>query len=122
MMESGSITERPLHHARILVAIKAAHTIIWVFFVVCIVALPVAGVMRRFGWALALSALVLGECGVLVLNRMRCPLTDLAARYTEERSDSFDIYLPDWLARHNKQIFGTLFVLGELVVLWCWLG
>jgi hypothetical protein len=51
----------------------------------------------------------------------RCPLTDLAGRYTEERVDNFDIYLPLWLARRNKMIFGTLFAVGELVVLGRWL-
>lgn len=33
----------------------------------------------------------------------------------------FDIYLPNWLARRNKLIFGALFVAGELFVLGCWL-
>jgi len=122
MMETGTTKERPSQQARILVAIKVAHTVIWAFFVACILALPVAGLLRRFDWALALTALVLVECAALAMNQMRCPLTDLAARFTEELSDSFDIYLPSWLARYNKQIFGTLFVAGELVVLWRWLG
>jgi hypothetical protein len=30
--------------------------------------------------------------------------------------------LPKWLARHNKLIFGLLFVAGELVVLGYWLS
>jgi hypothetical protein len=62
----------------------------------------------------------LGECLVLAVNRGRCPLTNLAARYTDERAANFDIYLPEWLARHNKSIFGLLFVAGELVLLWRW--
>jgi hypothetical protein len=45
----------------------------------------------------------------------------LAARFTDSNADNFDIYLPNWLARHNKAIFGVLFVAGELVVLGCWL-
>jgi hypothetical protein len=49
------------------------------------------------------------------------PLTDLAGRYTEDRRDNFDIYLPLWLARRNKTIFGTLFAIGELLVLGRWL-
>jgi hypothetical protein len=44
----------------------------------------------------------------------------MAARYTDDRADNFDIYLPLWLARYNKHIFGFLFVVGELVVLWRW--
>jgi hypothetical protein len=64
--------------------------------------------------------LILGECGVLALNRGRCPLTDVAAQYTDDRAPNFDIYLPVWLARYNKHIFGTLFAAGELFVLWRW--
>jgi hypothetical protein len=48
-------------------------------------------------------------------------LTDLAARYTEERTDNFDIYLPLWLAQRNKTISGTLFAVAELFVLGRWL-
>ena len=36
----------------------------------------------------------------------------VAARYTDERRANFDIWLPEWLARHNQSIFGTLFVAG----------
>ena len=103
-----------------LVWTKLLHTAVWAFFAGCIVAIPVAGAMRRFTWAAALTAFVLVECAVLAANRGRCPLTDLAARHTEERADNFDIYLPLWLARHNKTIFGTLFVAGELFTLWRW--
>jgi len=104
-----------------LTLIKLAHTAIWAFFVGCIIALPLAGLWRRFDWALALTALVLLECVILVANRWRCPLTGMAAKFTEDRKDNFDIYLPNWLARHNKTIFGSLFLAGELIVLGCWL-
>jgi hypothetical protein len=82
-------------------------------------ALPVAGMLRRLRWAAALSLVILLECGVLAVNGGRCPLSDLAARYTDERASNFDIYLPNWLASHNKAIFGMLFVVNELIVLWC---
>ena len=48
---------------------------------------------------------------------MRCPLTDVAARYTSDRRDNFDIYLPLWLARYNKHVFGTLYVAGIVYTL-----
>lgn len=44
----------------------------------------------------------------------------VAARYTGDRNDNFDIYLPLWLARYNKPIFGTLFVVGVAVALCAW--
>ena len=57
------------------------------------------------------------EVLVLIANKWRCPLTGVAARYTDDRRDNFDIYLPEWLARHNKLIFGVLYVVGVLVTL-----
>jgi len=104
-----------------LLGIKVLHTIVWVFFAGCIAAIPVAGALSEFRWAAVLAGLVLVECAVLAMNRGRCPLTDLAGRYTEDRADNFDIYLPLWLARRNKAIFGTLFVVGGLFVLGRWL-
>jgi hypothetical protein len=86
-----------------------------------ILVLPVAAFTRHFRWALIWTAIVFCECGVLAANRGRCPLTDWAARFTEDRAANFDIYLPEWLARNNKAIFGTLFVVNELIVLWRWL-
>jgi hypothetical protein len=60
------------------------------------------------------------EVLVLLLNRWRCPLTDVAARYTDDRRDNFDIHLPLWLARNNKTIFGGLFAIGLAYALLAW--
>ncbi len=113
--------ESPSPRASHLVAIKLLHTAIWLFFVGCILAIPVAGAHHHFRWVAVFTGVVLLECGILLVNQGRCPLTDLAYRYTDERSDNADIYLPYWLARYNKPIFGTLFVLGELFALYMWL-
>jgi hypothetical protein len=107
--------------AAVLVAIKTLHTLVWAFFVACIVGVPVAAHLGAFGIAAWLTAAVLFEVLVLLVNRWRCPLTGVAARYTDERHDNFDIYLPLWLARHNKTIFGGLFVLGLGYAVACWL-
>jgi len=104
-----------------LVGIKILHTAVWLFFATCIVSIPLAAVWHQFRLAAALTALVLAECAVLAANRSRCPLTDLASRYTECRAANFDIFLPLWLARHNKAIFGALFAVGEVFLLGQWL-
>ena len=108
-------------HALVVVALKLLHTAIWLFLVACILAIPVAGALHRFNLAAGLAVLILFECLVLVLNRWRCPLTDLATRYTPEVTPNFDIYLPNWLARHNKTIFGLIFIAGGLFALAQWL-
>ena len=101
-------------------AVKVVHTVAWALFAGCIVALPLFAWRREFTVATILIAIVTAEVLVLLANRLRCPLTDIAARYTDDRRDNFDIYLPLWIARYNKHIFGTLFVAGVLftIVLW----
>jgi hypothetical protein len=92
--------------------IKTLHTAVWGFFAGCILAIPCFAWRRHFETAWVLIAIVTIEVAVLAANRMRCPLTSVAARYTDDRRDNFDIYLPLWLARHNKLIFGALFAAG----------
>jgi hypothetical protein len=104
-----------------LVAIRLLHTLIWAVLAGFILALPVLGVSRRFRWAAILSAIIWIECAIIVLNDGRCPLTHWAARFTADRTPNFDIYLPVWLAQHNKAIFGWLFIVGEFVVAAAWL-
>lgn len=95
-----------------LVVIRLAHTIVWALFVACIAGIYLFTARGRFAAALACVGIVLVEVAVLLLNRMRCPLTAVAARYTDDRAENFDIYLPRWLAKHNQVIFGTLYLLG----------
>jgi hypothetical protein len=78
-----------------LVAIKLLHTAVWAVVAGCILALPITGLLHRFEWAIILTVIIVAECAVLVPNKGRCPLTNLAARFTEDRADNFDIYLPN---------------------------
>jgi hypothetical protein len=107
--------------AAMLSLIKTLHTIVWTVFVACILGIFAFASAGRFRPALILIIVVMGEVAVLVLNRMRCPLTDVAGRYTDDRAENFDIYLPRWLARHNKTIFGTLYAVGIAYTLLRWL-
>src|ERR1051326_7339107 len=99
-----------------LVLIKLLHTLVWAVLAGSIVALPFMAWRRRFDVAALIPIIILMEGGILLMSHWRCPLTDMAARYTEDRQDSFDIYLPPWLARNNKTIFTALFLVNECVV------
>lgn len=101
-------------------SIKLVHTAAWALFAGAILLIPVAAVLGAWTAALFLIGLVLLECLILVANRMRCPLTGVAARYTDDRRPNFDIYLPEWLAQYNKHIFGTLYIVGVLFTLYMW--
>jgi hypothetical protein len=100
--------------------IKTLHTAVWAFFACCIFAIPVYALLQRIVIAAILIAVVLVEVLVLAFNRMSCPLTGIASAYTEDRRDNFDIYLPEWLARYNKVIFGLLYLMGILVTIAEW--
>ena len=108
--------------ARSLRIVKAVHTAVWAFFAGSIVAIPVCAWQRSFEAAFMLIGVVLVEVLVLAGNGMRCPLTGVAARYTDDRRDNFDIYLPEWLARHNKEVFGSLYAAGVLFTAARWAG
>jgi hypothetical protein len=101
--------------------VKVVHTLAWAVFAGCIVALPLVAWHRSFQAAAILIAIVFVEILVLLVNGFRCPLTDVAARYTDDRQDNFDIYLPLWIARYNKQIFGALFAAGVLLTIALWM-
>jgi len=47
-----------------------------------------------------------------------CPLTQVAKKYTDKHVVGFDIFLPSWLAKHNKAIFTSLFAIGLAFVIY----
>jgi len=103
-------------------AVKLVHTAAWAFFAGTTVAIPILALAGRTGAAALCIAVVAVEVAILVANAWRCPLTGVAARYTDDRRDNFDIYLPEWLARHNKTIFGAIYLAGVALTLLAWAG
>ena len=99
--------------------VKLTHTIIWYVFVAAILYVCYAGAFNKVNklvwWCIGA---VIFEGIVLLANKWRCPLTSVAYKYTENRSAGFDIYLPAWLAKHNKAIFTSLFFIGLALVIW----
>ncbi len=97
--------------------IKFLHTIIWAFLASMIFYILYAGISGNITkWVWIAIGIVVLEIFALLLNGWVCPLTPIAAKYTHERQDNFDIYLPLWLARNNKIIFSILFIAGVLLV------
>ena len=102
--------------------VRILHTIVWAFFAGCVVAIPVLAWAGMFSQAFIFIGIVLIEVLILAINSWHCPLTTVAARYTADRRDNFDIYIPEWLARHNKLIFGTIYMAGIILTLVGWFG
>ena len=103
----------------VLVRIKILHTLIWAFFVSIILYILYSGVYDHitiYTWIAI--ALVIGEGIVLMIFGMFCPLTVWARKYSDSEADNFDIYLPNWLARNNKIIFTSIFMVGLIWVIY----
>ncbi len=95
-----------------LTTIKIIHTIIWIFFNVILFYMAYAVIVNNidnFVWIGI--GLILLEGTVLLSFKKICPLTIMARKYSESTKDNFDIYLPNWLARNNKVIYTTFFII-----------
>lgn len=106
---------------RQLLGVKVLHTVVWAFFAGCILAIPILAWRGQLFYAGILCGVVFVEVLILLFNDMRCPLTPVAARYTQDRRANFDIFLPEWLARYNKEIFGSLYFGGVVFTVYLWL-
>lgn len=101
-----------------LVLIKTVHTIIWAVLAAATLYIVYSGYTNKLTPLLWFCVgLIVFEGLVLLINKWSCPLTAVAGKYTEDRRDNFDIYLPLSLARYNKLIFTTLFVIGVILVI-----
>lgn len=87
-------------------------------FAGCVIAIPVSSWLVKLGRAALCAIAVAGEMRVLAFNQWRCSLAGMASRRTGDRRDKIDIYLREWLARHNNVVFSLLGVGRLIVLLW----
>ena len=112
-----------MNEARGLLLVRWIHTIIYVVMVAAIGILLYAGITGHTGlWFWTALGLLAVESIVFFGNRMRCPLTALAVRYGAEKGYAFDTLLPERVTRHTFRFFGTLTVLGLILMVLRWTG
>jgi hypothetical protein len=114
----------PHHHRQLtnsqkLLVIKIVHTLIWVFFNVVIFYLLYAVLTNRIDkWVWICLGLIVLEGIVLLVFQKMCPITVVARKYSDSTRDNFDIFLPNWLARYNKEIYTTIVIISVLILLY----
>ncbi len=105
--------------SNLLHLIKLIHTIIWVIMVAGILYIVYCGLTDNINNTLyGAIGLLAFEMLTLLINRWSCPLTVVAQKYQSGWQPGDDIYLPKWLAIHNKTIFGSLLMFGLGLVVW----
>ena len=101
-----------------LMIIRLIHSIIWMFFNLVIFYLYYAVIVNRIDVRVWICVgLIVLEGLVLLLFKRTCPVTLIARKYSDSTKDNFDIYLPNWLAKYNKIIYTSLFVLVLILIL-----
>ena len=109
------VQEKNLSNLRL---VKTIHTVIWVFFNVVIFYMLYAVIANKLDiWLWVCFGLVLLEGITLLIFKWTCPLTLVARRYSDATTDNFDIYLPNWLARHTKVIYTSLVIVILVIAL-----
>lgn len=104
-----------------LALIRGIHTAIYLVMASSTLALVYAGVTGASGWWLGVViALLAIETVVFVGNGFRCPLTALAVEYGAEKGYAFDTFLPEQATRLTFRIFGSLMVLGLVLLVLRW--
>jgi len=98
--------------------IKLIHSVIWIFFNVVIFYLYYAVIANKIDkWVWICIGLILLEGLTLLVFKRFCPITLIARRYSDSDKDNFDIFLPNWLAKYNKLIYTTLFIIAVGILL-----
>ena len=89
--------------------VKIIHTLVWVFFNFVIFYMLYAAIVNKLdGWLWMGYGLIFLEGITLLVFKLYCPLTIIARKYSNSSKANFDIYLPNWLAKHNKLIYTSI--------------
>lgn len=102
-----------------LTIIKTIHTGIWIFFNIVIFYLLYAVLADKIDkWVWICIGLILLEGIVLIVFKRMCPVTLIARKYSASAKNNFDIFLPDWLAKHNKLIYTIIVAISIAILLY----
>jgi NhaP-type Na+/H+ or K+/H+ antiporter len=99
--------------------IKTLHTGIWLFFNVVIFYLLYAVISNKIDkWVWICLGLIVMEGLILLVFKAVCPVTLIARKYSDSQAHNFDIFLPEWLAKHNKTIYTSIVALSVIVLIY----
>src|SRR6187397_1986843 len=102
-----------------LIMIKIIHTLIWIFFNVVIFYFLYSVIVDKIDkWTWICLSLIALEGLLLLEFKNICPITIVARNYSESDRDNFDIYLPNWLAKYNKQIYSGIVLIAIMILIY----
>lgn len=106
-----------MNNAQRLALVRGVHTAIYIVMAVSTFVLLFAGVTGAEGvWLWAALALLGIEVVVFVGSGMKCPLTAVAVKYGARTGHVFDTFLPERFTRYTFRFFGTVMVVGLILL------
>lgn len=92
-----------------IVVIKSIHTLVWLMMTTAVWYIGYSVFRMEFDVLFYVSLTMIGvESMVIIFNSWKCPLTDVARKYSDDDEPNFDIYLPRIVAKFNKEIFSII--------------
>lgn len=105
--------------SKLIYYIKLIHSLLFILIVVCTVYVFITAALDQISaltwWAFGVA---LAELLILMFNNWRCPLTELAEERGAEVGSVADLFLPKWLSDHLFTIFGIVFTVVSLLLIW----
>ena len=103
-----------------LFIIKTIHSIIYLIMVASIFYILYAGITKTYDTLFYISlGLITIEGAVYLGNKMVCPLTTLAKKYGDPTKGYVgDTFFPESFTNFTFQIFGSILLLGILILLY----
>ncbi len=105
--------------SRTVFYIKLIHSLLFILIVVCTIYVLVTAALDQINpltwWAFGI---VIVEMLTLIINDWRCPLTDLAERRGADVGSVADLFLPKQLSDYLFTIFGIVFLISCLLLIW----
>lgn len=87
-----------------------------------VVSILISGITGRGGPYLIGAFVLVGiESIIFAASGLKCPLTGLARKYGAPKGYAFDTLLPEFVAKNTFRVFGTLLVLGLVLLVLRWM-
>ena len=112
-----------MNDAQRLTLIRTIHTVIYIIMALSTFLLLIAGLTGWQGLLLWIALILLTiETVIFLGNGMKCPLTSMAVKYGAEKGYAFDTFLPERVTRYTFRFFGTLMIIGLILLVARWTG
>ncbi len=107
------MTNRPVFY------IKLIHSLLFLLISICTIYVLIAAlidVISMLTWVA--FGIIVVELFVLIINDWRCPFTDWAEQRGAKIGSVADLFLPRWFSDYLFTIFGILFSIICLLLIW----